>query len=313
MLSDKSADRGLRPHSARWRLLAAFLLAALLWPASIQVVHARVPSGGLSGNSAGKGSLKSRGQMVTPARLPPNPLPPGTTLLPTSLIGTFLTSSWANPAPDPSGIDYWPLTGKLVITDSEVEEFVGGLPPAYWHGFNVFFSSLTGTLTGNCTTFTANPNSLLWNDFTDEPAGFAINTDNGHFFFSSDGTNSKVYDIGFGPDGIYCTADDTVTRVLASTTWGTADSEDVAYGNNTLFISDGVNAEVFSIPLGANGVLGGGDDGPVTHFDTAALGFNDLEGIGYNSDRGTLFIVSTQGSENYLGEVSPSWHAAAGL
>jgi hypothetical protein len=44
----------------------------------------------------------------------------------------------------------------------------------------------------------------------------------------------------------------------------------------------------------------------MTHFDTAALGFHDLEGIEYNEDRNTLFIVSTQGSENYLGETSLS-------
>src|SRR5829696_6572388 len=31
----------------------------------------------------------------------------------------------------------------------------------------------------------------------------------------------------------------------------------------------------------------------MTHWDTAALGFHDLEGIGYNQDSGTLFIVST--------------------
>jgi hypothetical protein len=34
------------------------------------------------------------------------------------------------------------------------------------------------------------------------------------------------------------------------------------------------------------------------------LGFSDLEGIGYNPDRGTLFIVSTKGNENYLGETT---------
>jgi sugar lactone lactonase YvrE len=249
-------------------------------------------------------TTQSTGQIVELSLVAPATLPAGTTLLPASLVRTFLTNNWNNPAPDPSGIDYWPATGKLVITDSEVEEFVGSNPPAYWHGFNVFMSSLSGSLTGNCTTYTKNPGNLLWNDFTAEPAGFAIDTDNGHFFFSSDGSNSKVYDLGFGQDGVYCTSDDTVTRVLASQVWGTSDSEDVAYGNNTLFISDGVNAEVYVIPLGADHVLGGGDDGPVTHWDTASLGFHDLEGIGYNVDGGTLFIVSTQGSENYLGETS---------
>ena len=76
------------------------------------------------------------------------------------------------------------------------------------------------------------------------------------------------------------------------------DAEDVAYGNNTVFIAGGADAEVFRIPLGPNGVMGGGDDGPMTHWDTAALGFADTEGIGFNHDAGTLFIVSTKGTDN---------------
>ena len=247
---------------------------------------------------------QAEGQIVELSLIPQATLPPGTPLLPATLVNTFLTGGWSNPAPDPSGLDYWPVTGGLVITDSEVEENVGKNPPAYWHGYNVFFSSLGGSLTGNCTTYSGNPGSLAWNDFTEEPAGFAINTSNGHFFFSSDGATSRVFDIGFGPDSLYCTSDDTVTRVKAAQVWGTSDSEDVAYGNNTLFIADGVNSEVYSVPLGGDGVLGGGDDGPVTHWDTAALGFHDLEGIAFNPQAGTLFIVSTQGSENYLGETN---------
>ena len=49
----------------------------------------------------------------------------------------------------------------------------------------------------------------------------------------------------------------------------------MAYGNNTVYIAGGDDAEVYIIPLGPNGVLGGGDDGPMTHFDTASLGFSD--------------------------------------
>ena len=65
-----------------------------------------------------------------------------------------------------------------------------------------------------------------------------------------------------------------------------------------------MDAEVFDIPLGANGVLGGGDDGPMTHFDTKSLGFNDLEGNHYNPVNGTLYIVSTKGTDQYMGEVT---------
>jgi hypothetical protein len=248
----------------------------------------------------------SSSQIVEVSLVSPAVLPPGTTFLPSALVHTIDMSTWSNPSPDPSGMDYWPATGNFLINDSEVEESVGGNPPVYWHGYNVFLSTLSGDLAGNCTTFTALPVSLTYNNFSNEPTGVAINPNNNHIFFSNDGSNSRVFEVGMGPDGVYCTSDDTVTRTFVATLYGATDAEDVAYGNNTVFIADGINAEVYNIPLGANGILGGGDDGPVTHFDTAALGFSDLEGIGYNQDSGTLFIVSTYGTDNYLGETTTS-------
>src|SRR5688500_10512697 len=48
------------------------------------------------------------------------------TLLPTTVVHITDTSNgaggWNPSSPDPSGIDYWPLTGKLLISDSEVDE-----------------------------------------------------------------------------------------------------------------------------------------------------------------------------------------------
>jgi hypothetical protein len=71
-------------------------------------------------------------------------------------------------------------------------------------------------------------------------------------------------------------------------------------------VAGGKDAEVFRIPLGANGILGGGDDGQMTHFDTSSLGFNVLEGIGYNWDNGTLLLLSAQRKDTYLGETTTS-------
>jgi hypothetical protein len=81
------------------------------------------------------------------------------------------------------------------------------------------------------------------------------------------------------------------------------DAEDVAYGQNTLFLAGGINAEVYYFNLGPNGVIGGGDDGPVSQFDTASLGFSDLEGLGYSIYNGTLLLVSN-GNEAYIGETT---------
>jgi uncharacterized protein YjiK len=250
-------------------------------------------------------TLQSTGQIVELSLVTPAALPSGTTLLPASLVQTFATSGWNKPSPDPGGIDYFPAIGGFLITDSEVEESVNSNPPAYWKGYNVFLSSLSGSLVGNCTTYTSGTVSLAYNNFSTEPTGVAINNNNNHIFFTQDGSHGKLFELNPGGDGAYCTPDDIVTSRAVATLYGATDAEDVAYGNNTAFLSDGVNAEVWVFPLGPDGVMSS-DDGAVTHWDTAALGFHDLEGIGFNQDNGTLFIVSTQGSENYLGEVSTS-------
>lgn len=233
----------------------------------------------------------SSGQILE-LSLAPETLPAGTTLLGTTLVRTFSTSNavWNPSSPDPSGIDYWPTTGGLIIVDSEVDEMSN-----YFTGKNVFVSTLSGTLTGTCST-----TNLSRSGFSNEPTGIAVNQTNNHIFISDDDAR-KVFEVSLGADGQYCTSDDTVVSVGTTT-----DTEDVAYGNNTLFISGGTDAEVFMFSLGADGQLGGADDGPVTHFDTAVLGFSDLEGIDYNDDTGTLFIVSTSTSDRYLGEVTTS-------
>jgi uncharacterized protein YjiK len=231
-------------------------------------------------------------QIVEVSFQAPAALPPGTTLLPASLVRIIDTSNaaWNPSSPDPAGIDYFPLTNRLLISDSEVDEM-----PPYWAGANVFLSTTSGNLTGTCST-TA---------FTGEPTGVAVNPNNNHIFIAAD-FQDKLFEISLGGDGQYCTADDVVTTTSLGPAYGVTDAEDVAYGNNTVFIAGGADAEVFRIPLGANGVMGGGDDGPMTHFDTASMGFADTEGIGFNHNAGTLFIVSTKRTDKYLGETTTS-------
>ena len=237
-------------------------------------------------------NTSQKGQIVELSMQAPAALPPGTTLLPSTLVRTFNTSNtaWNPSSPDPAGIDYWPVIGRLLIADSEVDEM-----PIYFQGKNVFLSTTSGALTSTCSTMS----------FTGEPTGVAINPNNNHIFFSTD-FNDRIFEVSVGPDGLYCTSDDTLTTTEVGSLYRITDAEDVAYGNNTLFISGGGSAEVYIVPLGPNGVLGGGDDGAMTHFDTASLGFSDLEAIGYNPDSGTLFIASPKPTEGYLGEVTTS-------
>jgi uncharacterized protein YjiK len=221
----------------------------------------------------------------------PMGLPPNTPLLPSTILRVIDTSknAWSPSSPDPSGIDYWPLTGRLLISDSEVDEMSN-----YFTGKNIFDTTLSGTLVSTCST-----TNLARTGFANEPSGLAINPNNNRIYIADDDEES-IFEISLGPDNTYCTADDIVTSVNV----GLRDGDDVAYGNNTLFIAGGIDAEVYRFGLGADGVLGGGDDGPMTSFDTGALGFSDLEGIGYNADQNTLFIVSTARNDRYLGEIS---------
>ena len=239
----------------------------------------------------------SRGQIVELSLQEPAALPPGTTLLPATQVNLIDTSSWNPPAPDPAGIDYFPLTDRLIISDSEVDEM------PIFEGKNIFLSTRSGNLSGTCTTFPFTGSGS--NPSTGEPTGVAVNPNNNHIFIAAD-FQDRLFEISLGPDGQYCTSDDTVTNTSLGTAYGVTDAEDVAYGNNTVFIAGGADAEVFRIPLGPNGVMGGGDDGPMTHWDTAALGFADTEGIGFNHDAGTLFVVSTKRTDQYLGEFSTS-------
>src|SRR5687767_454662 len=79
----------------------------------------------------------SESQIVELSLVAPAALPAGTTLLPATLVNVIDTSkaAWNPSSPDPAGVDYWPLTNRLLIADSEVDEM-----SAYWQGKNVFLS-----------------------------------------------------------------------------------------------------------------------------------------------------------------------------
>ena len=193
------------------------------------------------------------------------------------LIQVIDTSLWNPPSPDPTGVDYFPSIGRLVIVDSEVEE------TAIWQGANVFVATLSGNLDTTCSTIT----------FSNEPTGVAINPNNNHLFFTDD-NKDDVFEVDPGADGMYCTGDDTRTS-FDTQAFNNFDPSGITYGQGNLFIADGLGSEVYIVSPGVNGIFVGvppaGDD-TVTQFDTSVLGLLDPEGIGYHPSRGTLFIVS---------------------
>jgi hypothetical protein len=195
-----------------------------------------------------------------------------------SLVQTIETWRFTPPSPDPAGITYLGHVGTLLISDSEVDEM------SIFEGVNLFETSLSGSLVDTSTTMA----------FTNEPTGVTWNPTNNHLFVSDDG-KKEVYEVDPGPDGRYGTSDDIVTS-FDTAVFGNTDPEGVTYDSSqgVLFIADGVNAEVFRVSPGSNGVFDGvppaGDD-QVTSFDTEVHGLLDPEGIAYDSDAGHLYIV----------------------
>lgn len=177
-----------------------------------------------------------------------------------------------------------------MISDSEVDEM-----PKLFTGKNVYFSTLSGVLVGTCTT----------RAFSSEPDGIAWNPANGHIFFSDDDAG-RVWEVGLGLDGQYCTADDTVSSI-STILFNSFDPEGVVYAEGKLFIVDGEGAEVYVVSPGPNGIFDNipptGDD-LVTHFDTTVLNINDPEGIEYYPGSNDLYLVSARESDQIIAEVS---------
>ncbi len=204
-----------------------------------------------------------------------------TTIVPT-LVRTIFTSQWSSPSPDPMGGAYIPTSIQLMISDSEIEEY----QRPYWEGGNIFDSTLQGDLLLPLHDIT---------NFTNEPTGIAFNPANDHLFISDDNMK-EVFEIDPGGDNKWFTNDDIRTHFDAKVLGGNNDTEDVAYHpiNGYLYLSDGVNSEVWEVRPGPNGVFDGvapaGDD-QASHWNTSDKGINDPEGITVNTDTGTLYVT----------------------
>jgi hypothetical protein len=225
-----------------------------------------------------------------------------------TLVQTFVTTdtNWSPySSPDPTGIIYLPgsgmLSGTLLIADSEVDELT--IPPnaVQYKGVNLFESSLTGALVATMTTWYT-PTQI----FSDEPTGVTLNPANNNLFISDDDAN-RVYEVDPGTDGIVWPgpgSDDTVTS-FRTADFGNQDPEGVTYASDlgTLFIVDGLNAEVYHVSPGVNGIFDGlapaGDDVLINQFDMTGLGSINPEGIAYNPDTGRLYVVGSPWNDLY--------------
>ena len=214
-------------------LIITGIMLTAIFPGSAQALTQDLS---LGANAAVRGGAVGSVSQIrrTTERLAPfaGILPPGVEVLPSRLVNTIDTSIWNHPSSDPAGIVYWPLTGKLLVSDTEIDE----PPQPFWDGFNIFQSTLAGSLSSNCTTFTSLPTApASYNNFSDEPSGVTVNTSNNHLFFSDD-VSKKIFEVTRGTDNTYCTSDDIVTSLLVNgTIFNVSDPEDIAYGDNKLY------------------------------------------------------------------------------
>jgi uncharacterized protein YjiK len=205
-----------------------------------------------------------------------------------TLINTIKTWRWSPPSPDPSGVAYNVSRGRLVVSDSEVEEFA----QPYWQAVNMWESTLEGSVVRTFTTFTSQPLTGAWNNYSKEPTGLAFNPTNGHLFISDD-SPGRVWELDPGPDSHLGTSDDVLTW-FSTSAFGDNDTEDVAYAHGRLYVTYGFNKSIFVVDPGPNGEFDGippdGDDS-VTAFDVGAFGVDDAEGLGYDPVSDHLLVV----------------------
>ena len=193
------------------------------------------------------------------------------------LIQTIDTSLFTPPSPDPAGVVWSDSIDRLLISDSEVNEY------PYFTGENLFAVRRSGevTATGSSQTWTSN-----------EPTGIALD-DAGGRFFATDDNRDKIWVITIGADGIPGTVDDTELAEIDSEAFGAADIEGITFDTTRGWLH-AVNEEtdqVFSIDPGPNGVFDDGGDDVISTFSTAAGGVDTPEGIAYNATSDRLAVV----------------------
>ncbi|MFB3739830.1 MAG: hypothetical protein ACE14W_12820 [Candidatus Velamenicoccus archaeovorus] len=191
------------------------------------------------------------------------------------------TSAWSPASPDPSGLASSRATGRILVSDGEVDE------TDLFRGSNVFDMREGGRLKG----------SFGLTRFTNEPAGIALRPGALGTMFVVDDQAARIFIVRWGHDGRWGTKDDRA-RSFRTRTLGCADAEGLAFGRRSLFVACGTTDEIVRVRPGRDGRFDGaapdGDD-RVTSFDTTELGLTDVEAVEYDAWTGHLLIAAKQG------------------
>lgn len=207
---------------------------------------------------------------------PPPSTPSEASQVVATVVNRIETGMLQPPSSDPGGVAYDTLRERLIVTDSDIDE----LPE--FGGHTVFALGADGIWRG-----LGKPRT------SDEITDVALDPDSDRWYFSDDGRR-EILEMVMGADDRFGTGDDQA-RVISTESFGSLDPEGIAFGQGTLFISDGVAAEVYRLSPGADGAFNGlppdGDD-EVSSFDTSSLGISDPEGVAFDPERGSLYLRS---------------------
>ncbi len=195
------------------------------------------------------------------------------------LVQTVSMSDIPLPAPDSSAISWLPDQGRLIVADSEVDEY------------DIFAGINTWTIDPTVGPAVVEVTGILPSE---EPTGLAVRD---NLLFVTDDVAREIHVVDLGADGVV-SGDDRVVSRLDTVVFGSSDPEDVVFDGRRgrLYVVDGSTREVFVIDPGPNGVFEGDGDDVVTQFDVAAAGLADPEGIAYDAESDTFLIVDREDS-----------------
>ncbi|HET9312068.1 MAG TPA: SdiA-regulated domain-containing protein [Actinomycetota bacterium] len=193
------------------------------------------------------------------------------------LVRIVPTSAWTTPSSDPTGLTYQRSTGKLLITDAEIEE-IGRL----WSGSNLFVTNRRGSLirTRSVRRVTDEPEDIAWRN---RRTSYVVDDD-----------RRRVYRVRTGPDGLIGTRDDRRKEVLRTRRFGSRDPEGLAWRgrDRSLILTDAKRGRVFRIGSGRDRRFGTLDD-TVRPFSSAAVGVGTPEDVVWDPRTNHLLIVGS--------------------
>lgn len=195
------------------------------------------------------------------------------------IVNAFDTTAFGSP--DPSGLAFipgaTPGTGKLLLSDSEVDE------SPFLQANNLFTLSQTGTF----------DQATSLRSFTDEPTGLAYNPNNGHLYISDDDKDG-IFEVDPNNPGVALNF--FSTRAYAT------DAEDVAYDpvSDHLLIMEGGTGELNAATVfetTTSGTLVQSIVLPSTIVDPEAIAYDPVHQVFYvtGGSARDIWVVSRDG------------------